>query len=243
MYLTQCRRRQICPKFLTNCLQSARHVSGDNGKMKNINETYLQKCLNECIKTTYRRQAYLRREHNRLVHSSQNLPLFHWTLEKCFLLYQHERFVTNKKLSKKFAKLTGEILFQGDRQTASDGGQIQEEEQEEGQTITDQTQDGIEDWQDAKAEYDEGEDTEMWEDAVGEASTNGADCRQHVSSGSDYHLTTDKWHDAVEVAHVRGLDQSVTVAARGDTGATGSWQHGAEEQDNTTQKWQDAEED
>ena len=130
LYLTQCRRRQVCPSFLNNCLQSARYVLGDSGKMRHINETYLQKCLSECIKTTNRRQAYLRREHNRLIQTSESLPLFHWTVEKCNALYQQERLLASRRLSKKFAKLTTDKYKRDEEEGTREGGSIQKDGQQ-----------------------------------------------------------------------------------------------------------------
>ena len=105
LFLTKCRKKEVCPRFLTDCLQSAKYVLGDSGRMRSINDMYLHKCLNECIKSTYRRQAYLQREHKRLCHEAHNLPLFHWTMERCNVLYHQERLKTNETLSKKLRRL------------------------------------------------------------------------------------------------------------------------------------------
>ena len=166
--------------------------------MKSIHENYLRKCLNECIKTTHRRRAYLIREQQRLWDATRDIHLFNWVMEKCTLLYHHERFMTQQRLSKKFAQLQEEKLQPGGEEEVGDTQDSHDKtsdgdignDAKENKVKKDSTQDSTTDRQETTENNDRLDtthDSDIWYDA--------AEDRLKKDNGQD---SNDIWYDTSE---------------------------------------------
>ena len=107
-FLVNCRKAKVTPKCIQNCLQASIRTLGNCRGMKNIHEDFQRKTLNELVRSSHRKKAYLLREHARLINEARLLSGFKWTEKQCFLIYQEVRTSTHKKLVKKFNSLINE---------------------------------------------------------------------------------------------------------------------------------------
>ena len=107
-FLVECRKAQVFTKFIQDIITGTSAISTRGNSFEAKKRRFCRDMLNEAIKESYRKRAYLLREKRRLEedNSSERSRLWPWLQDQCRLILGECREANRRKLGNKFARLT-----------------------------------------------------------------------------------------------------------------------------------------
>ena len=107
IFLLECKRANIIPRFIGNTTKNARKLSKNESFQRRV-DRFSFTVLNEALRDAYRHRAFLWRQRRRLLTEVSGIrhPLIEWTLQEAQRLFWSAIQQNRKKLEKKFSKLT-----------------------------------------------------------------------------------------------------------------------------------------
>ena len=109
-FLVECRKAHVFPKFIQGLLTKTSVISSRNSSFEDKKRRFAKDMLNEAIKESFRKQAYLLREKRRLEEdaSETGSSLWHWLQEQCSMLFKTYRDENRRRLLNKLERLKNE---------------------------------------------------------------------------------------------------------------------------------------
>ena len=106
-FLVECRKAQVFPKFIQNILTKTAIISSRSKSFEEKKRRFAQDLLNEAIKESFRKQAYLLREKKRREEDASRTrsSLWPWLQDQCNLLFEECREENMRRLASKLNRL------------------------------------------------------------------------------------------------------------------------------------------